>query len=143
METCVLSTEREAKRQRLLLMAGAVWFLFLRRRRRNRTIWTRDWLLRRDDLGAYDTLLSELREEDKGSFLNFLRVTPELFDEMVRKVAPYIQKEDTVFRKSISPGMRLAITLRYLATGNCGVILSAILVGPPRMFMLSRRQHVK
>lgn len=101
------------------LLAGALWFLYMRRRERSvRSVWTRPWLLRRDELGAYDTLLSELRDEDEGSFLNFLRVTPGLFEELVTKVSPYIKRQDTTFRKAISPGMRLAITLRYLATGK-------------------------
>jgi hypothetical protein len=77
--------------------------------------------LRRPELGAYDTLLTELREEDQGSFLNFLRLTPGLFDELLVKVTPYIKRSDTTFRKAISPGMRLAITLRYLATGKRGL----------------------
>jgi hypothetical protein len=80
-------------------------------------VWTRPWLLRRNDLGAYSTLLSELKTEDQSSFLNFLRLTPGLFEDLVEQVAPYIQRQDTCFRQAISPGMRVAITLRYLATG--------------------------
>ena len=34
------------------------------RRPRARSCWTRRWLLRRRDLGQYDRLLVELREED-------------------------------------------------------------------------------
>jgi hypothetical protein len=108
------------ERRRLLLRAAALWYLFIykgRKRNYSRSVWTRQWLLRRDDLGAYSTLLSELKAEDQGSFLNFLRLSPGLFDQMVEKVSPYIQRQDTCFRKAISPGMRLAITLRYLATG--------------------------
>jgi hypothetical protein len=110
---------RRARKRRLQLLAGAAWLLFLRKKsqQRRRTVWVRDWLLRRDDLGAYGTLLSELREEDKGSFLNFLRVSPGMFDDLVNRVSPLIERQDTYYRKSIAPGMRLAITLRYLATG--------------------------
>ena len=102
----------------LLFFGGAIWFLYFRRQRRvERSLWCREWLLKRNDLGAYDTLLAELKEDDQKSFLNFLRMSPGLFDGLVEKVTPLIQKEDTVFRKSIPPGLRLAITLRYLATG--------------------------
>jgi hypothetical protein len=119
-----LQKRREAARRRMRLLAGALWFLFLRKPSRStRSVWTRPWLLRREELGAYDTLLSELRVQDRGCFLNFLRVTPALFDEMVVKVTPYIKRQDTCMRKAISPGMRLAITLRYLATGHYFVIL--------------------
>ena len=106
-----------------LLEAGAVWYLYLKRKHSSemRSIWTREWLLRRSDLGAFDTLLSELREEDKASFLNFLRVSPGLFQDLLGKIAPLIERQDTPFRPAISPGMRLAITLRYLATGNSSI----------------------
>ena len=115
---------RRVRRQRqrdddLLDMAGVLWFLYLRRKMRSeRSIWCRQWLLRRDDLGAYNTLLSELKLEDQKSFLNFLRMSPGLFEGLLEKIRPLIQKEDTNYRKAISPGMRLAITLRYLATGK-------------------------
>ena len=103
----------------ILFLGGALWYLFLRKKNTpQRTVWTRDWLLRRDDLGAYNTLLTELREEDQKSFLNFLRLSPGLFEGLLEKVSPLIKKHDTYFRKAIPPGMRLAITLRYLATGR-------------------------
>ena len=34
------------------------------------------------------------------------------------RVGPRIEKQDTNFRKALEPGMKLAITLRFLATGN-------------------------
>ena len=76
------------------------------------------WLQRREDLGAYDTLLKELRDEDRSSYLNFLRMSPGIYDSLLAKVSPLIRKEDTNMRRAITPGMRLAITLRYLATGK-------------------------
>ena len=112
------SGRKKRENENLLFLAGAYWFVFLRRKKiSERSIWCREWLLRRDDLGAYDTLLSELREEDKKSFINFLRVTPGLFESLVHKVHPLIHRQDTQFRQAISTGMRVAITLRYLATG--------------------------
>ena len=103
----------------MLFIAAVLWyFVYMKHPRRPRSIWTHQWLLKRPELGAYDTLLSELREEDKSSFLNFLRVSPELFDQLVDKVTPLVKKADTPFRKAVSPGMRLAVTLRYLATGT-------------------------
>ena len=40
------------------------------------------------------------------------------FEELLQKVAPLIQKEDTILRESISAAERLALTLRYLASGE-------------------------
>lgn len=114
----------------MLLWAAATWYLFFRSQRRTyRSVWIRDWLLRRNDLGAYETLFSELRVEDEGSFLNFVRMSPALFDDLVEKVRPYIERQDTTFRKAISPGMRLAITLRYLATGMVSLDLYEVCLG--------------
>ena len=39
-----------------------------RRRRRNRTIWVKPWLERRNLLGQYERLMAELRDEDIPAF---------------------------------------------------------------------------
>ena len=99
-------------------------FIRLRRRRRQRRgrqrrrHWVREWLLRRQELGQYHRLMPELRAEDPTSFVNFLRVPPEMFDELLTRVGPRITKQDTFYRKSLEPGMKLAITLRHLASGD-------------------------
>ena len=109
---------RRAKWARMRQLAAAIWYMYLRDEvQRHRTMWTRDWLLRRDDLGVFDTLLAELRAEDEACFLNFLRVSPGIYDSLLEKVSPLIRKQNTTYRRAISPAMRLAITLRYLATG--------------------------
>ena len=92
-------------------------------RKKRRTVWVKPWLQRRFQLGAYDGLMVELANEDIDGYISFQRMAPDLFGELLRKVGPLIQKKDTPMRPSISPGARLAITLRYLATGNHQVIL--------------------
>ncbi|KYN27983.1 hypothetical protein ALC57_02607 [Trachymyrmex cornetzi] len=42
----------------------------------------------------------------------------QLFNNLLDKVSPYIQKQDTVMRKCIPPIQRLSLTLRFLATGE-------------------------
>ena len=68
--------------------------------------------------GQYEKLMKELENEDVASFKNFMRVDPALFSELLEKVGPLIEKEDTFWRKALEPGLKLAITLRYIATGN-------------------------
>lgn len=41
-----------------------------------------------------------------------------LFEDLLEKVTPFIKKQDTHLRQSISPAERLSLTLRHLATGN-------------------------
>ena len=45
-------------------------------------------------------------------------MSPERFDHLLSLVGPLISKLTTRFRNPISPSERLAVTLRYLATGD-------------------------
>ncbi|KAK6166501.1 hypothetical protein SNE40_023170 [Patella caerulea] len=47
-----------------------------RRQRRVRAIWVRQWINRRPQLGLYDRLMVELRNEDPRAFKNFMRMPP-------------------------------------------------------------------
>uniref|UniRef100_UPI00358EEA32 putative nuclease HARBI1 n=1 Tax=Myxine glutinosa TaxID=7769 RepID=UPI00358EEA32 len=86
--------------------------------RKAKTVWVREWLLQRQHHGWYDKLMKHLEEGDVRSFKNFLRVDPEMFRKLVAHLTPRIQKQDTNFRKALPPGLKVAITLRFLATGN-------------------------
>ena len=88
------------------------------RRRRRRATWVDPWLMKRVRLGWYHTLMVELEREHTSHFKNFLRVTPAHFDELLARITPRIERCDTNYRAAIPPGMKLAITLRFLATGN-------------------------
>ena len=76
------------------------------------------YITRRPILGFYDTLVKELAEEDPGLYKNFLRIDEDLFNEIVTCVGPHIEKQTTFCRSPIEPGLRIAITLRFLATGD-------------------------
>ena len=47
--------------------------------RRRRAVWVRPWLQRRNLLGQYERLMSEIRDEDLPAFKNFVRVEQECF----------------------------------------------------------------
>ncbi|XP_068235815.1 putative nuclease HARBI1 [Palaemon carinicauda] len=88
-----------------------------RRGERRRKNWVRPWIGRRRQFGIYDQLMVELRKEDHASFTNFLRMPPAMFDELLARVGPRIIKQHT-FMDPLEPGMKLALTLRHLASGN-------------------------
>ena len=48
----------------------------------------------------------------------FLRITPPMFDERLERITPFIETEDANYRKALELGMKLAITLSHLATGD-------------------------
>ena len=89
-----------------------------RRKRRNRRVWTRKWILNRNSYGAYHQLLKELQMGDELSYKHFLRMDTESFLAILAIVAPKITYRDTHLRKAIPTGERLALTLRFLATGT-------------------------
>lgn len=51
-------------------------------------------------------------------FRNYTRFTPQTFIEISNRIEPIISKQDTNMRRSLEPGFKLAVTLRYLATGD-------------------------
>nr|CAH7725731.1 unnamed protein product [Callosobruchus chinensis] len=55
---------------------------------------------------------------DSGHLKNSTRMTAEDFERLIILVGPKISKMDTKFRKAIPVEDRLAITLRFLATGD-------------------------
>ncbi len=90
-----------------------------RKHRRNRVIWTRQWILNRQSHGVFHHLLNELQQLDTSSYRNFVRMDAATFEQLLCMVAPMITYQDTVMRQAITPGERLALTLRFLATGMC------------------------
>ncbi len=102
---------------------GAIAHVVQARRRRRignrrRTVWVCSWLLRRPICGHYETLLGELNREDLLAFRNYTRMDPDMFFELVDRLSPRIEKQDTWYWKVLQPGLKVAITLQYLATGD-------------------------
>ena len=46
-------------------------------------------------------------------------MTPQVFDEFLELVNENIKKENTKFRDAIPASIKLAITIKFLATGMC------------------------
>ena len=95
----------------------------MQRQRVKRKWWVRPIFQSREKFGAYHAMFPEMENDDRWSFKNFSRMNPELFRELEAKLEPLIGRQNTTFRKSISTGERLAITLRYLATGKTTLLI--------------------
>lgn len=85
---------------------------------RRRSVWTKNWLLKRGTEGFGAKLFKELQEEEPALHHNFLRMTNDQFQHLLRLVTPYIEKQNTVMRESITSSDRLSCTLRFLSTGE-------------------------
>ena len=79
----------------------------------------RPWLSaeRRLQYGHYDRLLAELRIEDQQSFFNFMRMQPEMFDELLNRVGPRIAIS-SCFATYLTLNTRLLIYLQLERAGN-------------------------
>lgn len=80
-------------------------------------LWTRPWILRRDERGSSALLLEEFRNEDLGEYKSILRMTPDLFDILLSLVTPKIQRIDTIMRQALPAKLKLEITLDFLSSG--------------------------
>ena len=90
------------------------------RRPVHRRMWVRPWNRadRRLLFGHWDNLLPQLRQEDPESWFNYMRMRPEMFDEIHQRISGDIQKNDTKLRQALPSGLKLAITMRHLAAGD-------------------------
>jgi hypothetical protein len=62
----------------------------------------------------------------RSSFKNVLHLTSEDFEILVNKLGPKVSKKDTNCRHAIPVNERIAVILRFLATGDCYETLSTV-----------------
>ena len=59
-----------------------------------------------------------MRLKDHAMHFNYFRMLPSMFDELLSLVGLSIVRNGSNFREPLSPSLKLAVTLRYLATGE-------------------------
>ena len=67
-------------------------------KRRNRRVWVRGWIARRQEMGAFHRIVRELATEDLSSFKEYLRMDEDHFNHLVSLVSPLIKKRGHVHR---------------------------------------------
>lgn len=97
----------------------AAYIVLSKCRRKKRKMWMRHYYKQRSN-----EILRELLQDSDELFKNFTRMSPVDFHYLLDLVRPQITKEDTVMREAVPADIRLAVTLRYLATGDSFCSLS-------------------
>ena len=100
-------------REELITVAIA---LLLRGRRKHR-YWVSNILQKRKSLGAFRTLVQEMRLSHREEFFRYFRMSPDRFENLLSIVGPRLIKVCRS-REPITPSERLAVTVRCLASGD-------------------------
>jgi len=93
------------------------------RRLATRSVWVREWFLDRPEHGQFRFLMDKLQLYDVAAFKNFTRMEPPFFLHLLEMLRPKIERLDTNYRAAICAGTRLALTLRFYATGESYISL--------------------
>ena len=82
-------------------------------------------LILHDLSASFDTIDHDiLYATDIPLFTNYMRMTPEFFEMLKTRLEPCLARQATNYRAPISVGEKLALTIRYLATGESYTSLS-------------------
>lgn len=112
-------------------------------KRKARSTWVRGYLTRRATEGQYQNLMRELADEDPLLYQDFIRITETMFNEIVERVRPYIEKKTTFWRKPLDTGLRVSISLRFLARGNSyarALVMNSVWHPTPSPLLLRRAE---
>lgn len=93
----------------------------LKKKKRRRRRWSSDLYLKRSRDRSLNSsfLLQDIRSEgDSKRFKNFTRMSEPDFVFLLNAIKDKIARQDTCFRKAVPAEERLALTLRFLASGD-------------------------
>lgn len=107
-------------KRKLIIIAAVAYYHWKKRFRPSisrREVWVSDLFLQRESHGTHHTLIPLLINGTRYHLRRFLRIDEETFLMIVNQLKPNLQKFSS-FRKPLSPEKKLAVTLRFLATGE-------------------------
>jgi len=106
----------------------------LKKKRIERRWWQRQLYTSRE-MYSGSSLLGDLNFQPvSGIYKNFTRMSPSEFEFLINLIREKLSKKDSTFRKAISVQERLALTLRFLASGDSYVSL-------PYLFKISKQAN--
>lgn len=108
----------------------AIVLLYGSSRKNKRKRWMKEWMTKRERY-SHINLLKEIALSDENDFCNYLRMDIDTYHKLIELVQPHLQRQDTNMREALSVEQRLAVTLRYFATGRSFEDLKfSALIGP-------------
>ena len=86
------------------------------RQRRHKRYWVRPWITQAEceEEGQYTRLMPRLELDDHMAYRKFIQMPPKL----EQRLTPELQSERTWMREPLSPGLKLAVTLKHLTSGD-------------------------
>lgn len=87
------------------------------RKRKLQKIWCKNWLKNRNRFSQM-SLLAELAANEPNDYKNYLKMTENCFEDILRRISPAIEKQNTSMKEAISCKERLAATLQFLVSGR-------------------------
>ena len=90
------------------------------RQRRHRRYRFRHWPTQAEPEkeGQYSRQMPMHHLDDPMAYRNFIQMPPELYQELEQRITAEFQRDRTLMRDPVSPGVKLTVTLRHLATGD-------------------------
>ena len=80
---------------------------------------TRNWIKRRHERGYFNNIIQELKIEDPFGFREMFRMDVTDFENILAKISDIISPKERLGRTNpVLANERLALTLRFLATGE-------------------------
>ena len=108
----------------LALQNQLIAAFLLKKKQSKRRVWVRRLWKGRDRQGHYSNLIMEMILQDHTMHFSYFRMLPSIFDDLLHLVGPSLTKQRSRFREPLPPALRLAVALRYLATGESQASLS-------------------
>jgi hypothetical protein len=88
------------------------------KKRKQRRWWQTQLYTSRSVYSGRQLLLDLKFQEISGLYKNFTRMSPTNFEYLINLVGPKIARKDTRWGRAISIQERLAVTIRFIATGD-------------------------
>ncbi|XP_054603133.2 uncharacterized protein [Nothobranchius furzeri] len=118
---CIIAVaEAHVSRRRTLALLLLLDLVHQRRRSR---FWVHPLNQQRRSQGDFYHLVAELRLDSQRHH-QYFRMSAEKMDELLSLVGPELRRQSTSFRAAIEPKQRLAVGIRFLASGDSFVSLA-------------------